>query len=78
VQMAPAPKKISAKVPMNSAISFCDVLYIENPPWKKGICARFERLHSSRNAAQSASLLREFEDFAVNGEGSQLSVFSFQ
>jgi hypothetical protein len=32
VQIAPAPKKISAKVPINSATSFCAVLYIENPP----------------------------------------------
>src|SRR5882672_8425391 len=27
VQMAPAPKKTSAKVPRNSAMSFCEVLY---------------------------------------------------
>src|SRR5882724_6936726 len=27
VQMAPAPKKTSAKVPRNSAVSFCEVLY---------------------------------------------------
>ena len=27
VQMAPAPKKTSAKVPRNSATSFCEVVY---------------------------------------------------
>jgi len=32
VQIEPAPKKISANVQMNSAISFCDVLYIRKPP----------------------------------------------
>jgi hypothetical protein len=35
VQIEPAPKKISAKVPMNSAISFCDVLYIVDPPCRE-------------------------------------------
>src|SRR6266403_517488 len=33
VQMEPAPKKISANVPRNSAISFCAVLYIRKPPY---------------------------------------------
>src|ERR1019366_7550380 len=30
--MEPAPKKISANVPINSATSFCGVLYMEAPP----------------------------------------------
>src|SRR5580704_981944 len=33
VQIEPAQKKISANVPRNSAISFCDVLYIRKPPY---------------------------------------------
>src|SRR5712692_128784 len=58
---------MSAKVPMNSAISFCDMVYIRKSPGKDLIllltrlrCARFERLHSSRNAAGNASFLQEF------------------
>src|SRR6266581_2526335 len=35
VQIEPAPKKISANVPRNSAISFCDVPYIVDPPQGK-------------------------------------------
>src|SRR5882762_6354428 len=36
VQIEPAPKKISANVPRNSAISFCDVLYIRKSPCTEG------------------------------------------
>src|ERR1700675_2283216 len=35
VQIEPAPKKISANVPRNSAINFCDVLYIRKSPCKE-------------------------------------------
>src|SRR6266567_5907751 len=56
VQIEPAPKKVSANVPRNSAISFCEVLYIRKPPCREGRCAQFERLHSIWNATRSASL----------------------
>src|ERR1700687_533751 len=59
VQIEPAPKKISANVPRNSAISFCDVLYIRKSPCTERICGRFERLHSSWNAAWNASVPQE-------------------
>src|SRR5260370_8411308 len=61
VQIEPAPKKISAKVPRNSAISFCDVLYIDNPPHQERKRARFERLHSSWNPELSASLAKRMK-----------------
>src|SRR5256884_5873321 len=36
VQIEPAPKKISANVPMNSPISFCDGRYIQKLPRTEG------------------------------------------
>src|SRR5271154_4632773 len=42
-QDAPAPKKTRANVPMNSAVSFCGKLYIEEPPGRGTKRARCDR-----------------------------------
>src|SRR5579872_1630801 len=41
--MAPAPKKIRANVPINSAVSFCPRLYIEEPPGRGTSRVRCDR-----------------------------------
>src|SRR5260370_2161544 len=64
-QIAPAPKKIRANVPMNSAVNFCGGLYIRDPPGREGNCARFnggefylERQGDSSLAAHSPMVSR--------------------
>src|SRR5215472_15623938 len=54
--MEPAPKKIRAKVPINSATSFCEMLYMKNSSQDgKEDAPDSDRVHSSCNLAGNAS-----------------------
>src|SRR5271170_1974868 len=61
-QAAPSPKKTSAKVPRNSAVSFCGVLCIQKPPGpvppQEEPAAYGANVDFSRNEGTDASILR--------------------
>src|SRR5258707_13987089 len=59
-QIAPAPKKMNAKVPMNSAASFWGVEYMEVPPGRPGriLAEEGEEKQRSRNITGGTLCLR--------------------